>query len=359
MKITKVIRSLLVAMLIIGGMPAIAKYSVNGGIKGAKLLPSKVSNHKYSYRDRGRKYTTLTPAESARYSAVGMASYYGGKFNGRKTANGEIFNENHFTAAHKTLAFGTYLLVTNLRNGRKLIVRVNDRGPFSNKRILDLSKRSARYLGMLKSGISKVKIEALQVDKDGYIFGKGTHSLLKIAKRSGLKLKVRSDRSNKAKVTHYSSHNIIVKVTKFKSEKLAKQIARVVKPKAEIKKNGRYFDVFIYPKDTKNTQKVKKQLALLTHNKVYTYTKSVQEQKKTRSSKAKIATNKIIVKVAQFKSKHIATKMMKAVKPKAEIKKNGKYYDVLIYPENVKQSQKVRQQLAILTHNKVYTYNTK
>ncbi len=92
-------------------------------------------------------------------SAETYASYYGDTFNGKPTASGEIFNMNLYTAAHKTLPFGTLLEVTNLANGRKVIVRVNDRGPFIANRELDLSKAAAESLGMLNSGIARVSIK--------------------------------------------------------------------------------------------------------------------------------------------------------------------------------------------------------
>jgi rare lipoprotein A len=89
---------------------------------------------------------------------TGKASYYANKFNGRKTANGEIFRNSKKTAAHKTLPFGTKVKVTNLRNGRSVKVRINDRGPFVAGRNIDLSKRAARKIGMVKEGVGNVKI---------------------------------------------------------------------------------------------------------------------------------------------------------------------------------------------------------
>lgn len=163
------------------------------GVKGAELAYVKVSNKKLTYREKGKMHTTIGKAKSRQYGQVGLASYYGGMFHGRKTASGEIYNKNAFTAAHKTLALGSYALVTNLRNGRKVIVRINDRGPFSGSRILDLSVGSARELGMLHSGLAKVRVEALQVDKQGYISGKGTQSLLQLAKKAGLPLKIKGE----------------------------------------------------------------------------------------------------------------------------------------------------------------------
>src|SRR5690606_26117103 len=77
----------------------------------------------------------------------GVASWYGPGFHGRKTANGEIYDQNEFTAAHRTLPFNTLVRVENLRNGRSVIVRINDRGPFVDDRIIDLSHKAARNLG--------------------------------------------------------------------------------------------------------------------------------------------------------------------------------------------------------------------
>jgi len=91
----------------------------------------------------------------------GIASWYGGKFHGRTTANGEIFDTNKFTAAHKTLPFGTMIRVTNLENGSTTTVRINDRGPFIPGRIIDLSRAAAMEIGMTGSGIARVRIEEL------------------------------------------------------------------------------------------------------------------------------------------------------------------------------------------------------
>lgn len=166
------------------------------GVKGAKLTHVKISNRTYSYREKGKTHTSINKEKSRQFSQTGVASYYGGMFHGRKTASGEIFNKNAYTAAHKTLALGSYALVTNLRNGRKVIVRINDRGPFSHSRIIDLSVGSAREIGMLHSGIAKVRIEAMQVDSQGYISGKGAESLYKLAKKAGLSLKVKGSGKN-------------------------------------------------------------------------------------------------------------------------------------------------------------------
>ena len=91
-----------------------------------------------------------------------MASYYGHKFNGRPTASGEIFDMYARTAAHRELPLGTIIRVTHMENGRSLEVKVNDRGPFIDGRILDLSLGAARELDMIEEGVARVKIEILK-----------------------------------------------------------------------------------------------------------------------------------------------------------------------------------------------------
>ncbi len=98
---------------------------------------------------------------SGGYSAQGIASWYGIPFHGRKTANGEIFNRFAYSAAHRSLAFGTLLLVTNLASGQAVVVRVNDRGPFIAGRILDLSEAAAQAIGMIRTGTAQVSIREI------------------------------------------------------------------------------------------------------------------------------------------------------------------------------------------------------
>ena len=95
----------------------------------------------------------------------GIASYYGGKFHGRKTASGEIYHKDSLTAAHKILPFGTVLKVTNLKRNTSVIVRVTDRLPMSSKRQIDLSVAAARQLEMLRDGLGNVKIEAIDLNQ--------------------------------------------------------------------------------------------------------------------------------------------------------------------------------------------------
>lgn len=100
-------------------------------------------------------------AASVRARVSGMASWYGPGFHGNRTANGEVYNQNRLTAAHKSLPFGTKVRVTNTRNGRSVVVRINDRGPFIGGRIIDLSAAAARRVGVMQSGVAPVRIEIL------------------------------------------------------------------------------------------------------------------------------------------------------------------------------------------------------
>lgn len=91
----------------------------------------------------------------------GLASYYADKFQGRKTSNGERYDKNKLTAAHRTLPFGTKVKVTNVKTGKSVIVRINDRGPFIKGRIIDVSKKAAKDLGMLKTGVIQVEVRII------------------------------------------------------------------------------------------------------------------------------------------------------------------------------------------------------
>jgi len=96
------------------------------------------------------------------YDRVGEASWYGKRYHGRTTANGESFDMNALTAAHKRLPFGTLVRVTNLANKRSLVVRINDRGPYARGRIIDLSRRAASLLGFQHHGVTKVRVQTVR-----------------------------------------------------------------------------------------------------------------------------------------------------------------------------------------------------
>ena len=118
-------------------------------------------------RQVGQPYSvngaTYVPREEPGYDAVGIASWYGRRYHGRRTASGEIFDMNSATAAHPTLPFGTRVQVTNLENGRSVVLRINDRGPFVRRRIIDVSRRAARVLGFVQKGTARVRVQLVQL----------------------------------------------------------------------------------------------------------------------------------------------------------------------------------------------------
>lgn len=112
-----------------------------------------------TYRQWGRHYRVLPSSKN--YQEKGIASWYGHQFHRRRTSSGERFNMYQLTAAHKTLPLATRVVVTNLVNGRKVIVRVNDRGPFVGDRLIDLSYGAAKQLGMVGRGLAPVHVKAI------------------------------------------------------------------------------------------------------------------------------------------------------------------------------------------------------
>ncbi len=133
------------------------------GKKGAQESAKSKGYYKVGspYRIKGKKYR---PAIDYGYNKTGIASWYGPNFHGKQTANGEIFNQNELTAAHKTLPLPSIVRVTNLENGKSLIARVNDRGPYAHGRIIDMSKRSAELLGFKNNGVAKVRVQVLETE---------------------------------------------------------------------------------------------------------------------------------------------------------------------------------------------------
>ena len=113
---------------------------------------------RFASKKTSRKTTNVRDGETI----IGYASYYADKFHGRQTANGEIFNMHDYTAAHRNLPFDTVLLVTNLENGKKVKVRINDRGPFSKGRVIDLSYRAMLELEGIEDGLITVKVKVIK-----------------------------------------------------------------------------------------------------------------------------------------------------------------------------------------------------
>ena len=123
-------------------------------VSGTLVSDAKVKIGK-PYKVKGRTYT---PAEVRSYDETGYASWYGKEFGGNPTANGERFNPNGISAAHKTLPLPTYVEVTSIDTGRTILLRINDRGPFANDRLIDLSFGAAQQLGIVKQGVAGVRV---------------------------------------------------------------------------------------------------------------------------------------------------------------------------------------------------------
>lgn len=121
--------------------------------------PPSAKGNRSPYTVWGKQYEVLPSGVG--YKTQGIASWYGKKFHGYATANGEVYDMYQLSAAHKSLPLPSYVLVTNLENQRQVLVRVNDRGPFHEDRVIDLSYAAAMRLGMLKNGTAKVKLETI------------------------------------------------------------------------------------------------------------------------------------------------------------------------------------------------------
>jgi rare lipoprotein A len=121
------------------------------------------------------------PSRYCDYSETGWASWYGPGFHGKKTASGQIYNQHHYTAAHRTLPFHSKVRVTNIETGKSVILQINDRGPMYKKRIIDLSYAAARDLGLLKKGVIRVHVKTIKPENP----------------TSSITLKIRKSRKNK------------------------------------------------------------------------------------------------------------------------------------------------------------------
>ena len=135
-----------------------------------KSVTTKKKGNYEGYYKVGKPYTvmgqTYYPREDPNYKETGMASWYGSDFHNRKTANGETYNMNDYTAAHRTLPLPCIVKVTNLENGKSIKVRGNDRGPFVKNRIIDVSKKVAKKLEFHQQGTTKVRVEYLKKESE-------------------------------------------------------------------------------------------------------------------------------------------------------------------------------------------------
>jgi rare lipoprotein A len=146
--------------------PSTAYEPINAADASPKYEAYKPANFR-SYTIRGVRYTPMSTGKG--YSAQGEASWYGQKFHGHLTSNGEVYDMYTMSAAHKTLPLPSFGRVTNLANGKQVIVRINDRGPFHGGRLIDLSYAAATKLDMLSTGVAQVKLDVIHVAQDGQI----------------------------------------------------------------------------------------------------------------------------------------------------------------------------------------------
>ena len=132
------------------------------GIQGPSLIYRQLSNSPKTYEVNGEVYVTHPPESAKEYTKKGIASYYHHKFNGRPTSTGEPYDSTLYTAAHKTLPLNSYAVVTNMYNKRKVIVRINDRGPFVRGRVIDLSYAAFSQIESPGKGVTKVELQVLK-----------------------------------------------------------------------------------------------------------------------------------------------------------------------------------------------------
>ena len=171
------------------------------------------------------KGTWYYPKEDYHYSEVGIASWYGNDFHNKKTANGEKYDMNTLTAAHRTLPLPSVVKVTNLENGRSLVLRVNDRGPYAKNRIIDISKKGAALLGYQTQGTAKVKVEVLEKESKllkqallGKELPKNAYTLAQAKEPVVTKKTTYSDSASK---TNNKNKQIYVQAGSFSRENLA------------------------------------------------------------------------------------------------------------------------------------------
>ena len=248
------------------------------GVEGPKLTHHPLSNVTQTYQVKGEVYTTRTHQD---------AKDYHHKFNGRRTSSGEPYNSTLYTAAHKTLPLNSYAVVTNINNQRKVIVRINDRGPFSKGRIIDLSHAAAKEIGIIGSGMGRVKIEALHVDSKGELSGAGASTLVKTSnneeelKRLPMdNIDIDTEALQNVKVPHIQDESYELRMINLASKKHAEEVINQLalkNIKAEIAANGQKYNIHLGPLNSKaQVTDLKTQLKRLNHTEplvVYSYNK--------------------------------------------------------------------------------------
>ena len=201
MKKTTILLPLFCLLVILSGCSSKTHDSTGKATTGKKPATQR------PYVIEHRTYYPIPSSEG--YSEKGLASWYGRKFHGRRTANGETYNMYGHTAAHKTLPMNTMLLVKNLSNGKSAVVRINDRGPFIRNRIIDLTYTTAKKLDIIKDGTAKVKIVALGEEK-----------------KIPAKQKVASRQSRKLVHQDFDKGKFYVQIGAFEHKENARKLAR-------------------------------------------------------------------------------------------------------------------------------------
>ncbi|PJG82813.1 septal ring lytic transglycosylase RlpA family protein [Caviibacterium pharyngocola] len=281
MKLTKTLKCILALSIAAVTLSTQAETKKLYGVQGPKLTYKQPTTKSHSYQVKGVTYTTKTHHNAKNYSKEGVASYYHAKFSGRRTSNGELYSPALYTAAHKTLPLNSYALVTNLHNNRKVIVRINDRGPFTRGRIIDLSSAAAKEIGLLARGTGNVRVEALHVSSEGKISGPAAAALAKTTTHpEGLSRLDTSAVENSAKNKKPSENmdGYKIRMLNVNSKQQAEQVIAELaleNVKAEISQNGKKYDIHFGPVTSKNeVNRLKAQLQKLNRSKqliVYGY----------------------------------------------------------------------------------------
>ena len=194
-----------------------------------KIEPITRAGNKSPYTQFGETYYVMRSSKG--YREIGIASWYGSKFHGRRTSNGEIYNMYGMTAAHKTLPIPTYVRVTNHENRRSIIVRVNDRGPFHDARIIDLSYVAALKLGFARKGTTKVSVEAID-PSTGSVWSA-------VAATKTTQDSTSSDSGHYLQAGAYKNHQ--------SAKRLANQILQALSVPVIIKESDEIFKVWVGP----------------------------------------------------------------------------------------------------------------
>lgn len=228
-----------------------------GDIYYKEVVPKRETPNKWNskpYEINGKKYIPMLSAKG--FEEQGQASWYGQKFHGHRTANNEVFDMFALSAAHKTLPLPSFVRVTNLQNGKKLIVRVNDRGPFHGNRILDLSYGAAKKLGFQSVGVTDIKMEVLSVESNGDIYiGKNKNPFLYENRRLVAKpytLPTEDDQEQlAANVENEKSSGLFVQVMAIenadKAKTLAKGLSRLLQVPTTLPKSKNIYKLHLGP----------------------------------------------------------------------------------------------------------------